>query len=95
MSNTRTCVAWSCRPCSSASAAEPSAWRDIAFAKLRLGEGGRFIAQATIQCHGGMGMTEGLQAIRLARRIMMAEFEFGDRSFHAQRLLDDAARRIA
>lgn len=65
----------------------PDAWRDIAFAKLRLGEAGRFIAQSTIQCHGGMGMTEGLQAIRLARRIMMAEFEYGDRSVQAQRLL--------
>jgi len=28
-----------------------------------------------------------LQAIRLARRIMMAEFEYGDRSVQAQRLL--------
>lgn len=76
-------------------AGEPTAWRDIAFAKLRLGEAGRFIAQSTIQCHGGMGMTEGLQAIRLARRIMMAEFEFGDRSIQARRLLDDAASRAA
>ncbi|MBW6400673.1 acyl-CoA dehydrogenase family protein [Roseomonas sp. HJA6] len=79
----------------SVGAGDPGAWRDIAFAKLRLGEGGRFIAQSTIQCHGGMGMTEGLQAIRLARRIMMAEFEYGDRSVQARRLLDDAARRAA
>lgn len=75
----------------SASQDSPDAWRDIAFAKLRLGEAGRFIAQSTIQCHGGMGMTEGLQAIRLARRIMMAEFEYGDRSTQAQRLLAAAA----
>lgn len=77
----------------SAAAGDADAWRDIAFAKLRLGEAGRFIAQSTIQCHGGMGMTEGLQAIRLARRIMMAEFEFGDRAAQAQRLL--AAMRPA
>lgn len=75
----------------STAAGAPDAWRDIAFAKLRLGEAGRFIAQSTIQCHGGMGMTEGLQAIRLARRIMMAEFEYGDRSVQAQRLLAAAA----
>jgi len=79
----------------SAASGGPVVWRDIAFAKLRLGEAGRFIAQSTIQCHGGMGMTEGLQAIRLARRIMMAEFEYGDRSVQARRLLDDAARRAA
>ena len=77
-----------------AGAADGPPWRDIAFAKLRLGEAGRFIAQSAIQCHGGMGMTEGLPAIRLARRILMAEFEFGDRTVHAQRLLD-AARRAA
>jgi alkylation response protein AidB-like acyl-CoA dehydrogenase len=65
-------------------------WRDIAFAKLRLGEAGRFVAQEAIQCHGGMGMTEALPAIRLARRVMMAEFEFGDRTFQAKRLLADA-----
>lgn len=75
----------------SAVAGGPEAWRDIAFAKLSLGEAGRFIAQSTIQCHGGMGMTEGLQAIRLARRIMMAEFEYGDRSVQAGRLLAAAA----
>jgi alkylation response protein AidB-like acyl-CoA dehydrogenase len=63
------------------------AWRDVAFAKLRLGHAGRFIAQAAIQCHGGMGMTDGLPATRLARRVMMAEHEYGDRAFQARRLL--------
>ncbi|MBL6077103.1 acyl-CoA dehydrogenase family protein [Belnapia sp. T18] len=77
-----------------AGAGDGMPWREIAFAKLRLGEAGRFIAQSAIQCHGGMGMTEALPAIRLARRIMMAEFEFGDRTFHAQRLLE-AGRRAA
>jgi alkylation response protein AidB-like acyl-CoA dehydrogenase len=66
-------------------------WRDIAFAKLRLGEAGRFVAQSAIQLHGGMGMTEELPATRLARRILMAEFEYGDRNWHAARLL--AARK--
>jgi alkylation response protein AidB-like acyl-CoA dehydrogenase len=75
----------------STAAGAADAWRDVAFAKLRLGEAGRFIAQSAIQCHGGMGMTEGLQAIRLARRIMMAEFEYGDRSVQAKRLLATAA----
>ena len=77
----------------SASARPP--WRDIAFAKLRLGEAGRFVAQEAIQCHGGMGMTEALPAIRLARRVMMAEFEYGDRTFQAKRLLADARQAAA
>ncbi|TDH59366.1 hypothetical protein E2C06_27770 [Dankookia rubra] len=61
--------------------------RNIAFAKLRLGEAGRFVAEQAIQVHGGMGMTEELPATRLARRILMAEFEWGDRHAQAARLL--------
>ncbi|MFC7476145.1 acyl-CoA dehydrogenase family protein [Dankookia sp. GCM10030260] len=63
------------------------AWQHIAFAKLRLGEAGRFVAEQAIQVHGGMGMTEELPATRLARRILMAEFEWGDRHVQAARLL--------
>jgi len=69
-----------------AALAEPS-WQNIAFAKLRLGEAGRFVAEQAIQVHGGMGMTEELPASRLARRVLMAEFEYGDRHAQAARLL--------
>jgi alkylation response protein AidB-like acyl-CoA dehydrogenase len=65
-------------------------WRNIAFAKLRLGEAGRFVAEQAIQVHGGMGMTEELPATRLARRILMAEFEWGDRHWQAARLAEAA-----
>lgn len=65
------------------------AWQAIAFAKLRLGEAGRAVAESAIQCHGGMGMTEELPANRLCKRLMMAEFEYGNRVFHASRLLAD------
>jgi hypothetical protein len=34
-----------------------------------------------------MGMTEELPASRLARRVLMAEFEYGDRHAQAARLL--------
>ena len=67
-----------------------AASRDVALAKLRLGFAGRFVAEAGIQLHGGMGLTEELAAGRLARRILMAEFEYGDRAHHAARLLDAA-----
>lgn len=63
------------------------AWAAIAFAKLRLGEVGRAVAESAIQCHGGMGMTEELPAMRLCKRLMMAEFEYGNRVFQASRLL--------
>lgn len=70
---------------------EGEPWQAIAFAKLRLGEAGRAVAESAIQCHGGMGMTEELPAIRLCKRLMMADFEYGNRVFQAARLLAEAA----
>lgn len=70
-------------------------WQAIAFAKLRLGEAGRAVAEAAIQCHGGMGMTEELPAIRLCKRLMMADFEYGNRVFQAARLLADGRAEAA
>lgn len=67
------------------------AWQAIAFAKLRLGEAGRAVAESAIQAHGGMGMTEELPAIRLCKRLMMADFEYGNRVVQAARLLAEAA----
>ncbi len=69
-------------------AAEPaSAWEEVALAKLRLSDVARFFAHSAIQLHGGMGVTEELQATRLAKRILMSDFEYGDGAFHAERLL--------
>ena len=59
--------------------------RAISLAKINVGEAARFVAQSTIQVHGGMGMTEDLKAARLAKCALMADFEFGDRHFHLQR----------
>lgn len=70
---------------------EGEPWQAIVFAKLRLGEAGRGVAESAIQAHGGMGMTEELPAIRLCKRLMMADFEYGNRVFQAARLLADAA----
>jgi alkylation response protein AidB-like acyl-CoA dehydrogenase len=69
-------------------AAEPEPpWEDIALFKLRLSDVARFFAHSAIQLHGGMGVTEELQATRLAKRILMSDFEYGDGAFHAERLL--------
>nr|HMS79686.1 hypothetical protein [Burkholderiaceae bacterium] len=48
---------------------------------------------ASIQLHGGMGMTAELPATRLARRLIVAEFEHGDRTQLLARLA--APARIA
>ena len=61
--------------------------RDVELAKLYIGPLSRRFAAATIQLHGGMGMTEELSASRLARRLLMVEFEYGDAAFYEARLL--------
>jgi alkylation response protein AidB-like acyl-CoA dehydrogenase len=63
----------------------------VALTKIRLGDVGRSTAQSAIQVHGGMGMTQELLATRLATRILMANFEYGDGNYQAERLV--ASRR--
>ena len=63
--------------------------RELDLAKLYIGPASRRFAAGTIQLHGGMGMTEELPASRLAKRLLMVEFEWGDTSFHEARLLAD------
>jgi alkylation response protein AidB-like acyl-CoA dehydrogenase len=61
----------------------------VAQLKFYLARSGRTAAEAAIQCHGGMGLTEELLAARLAKRVVTAGFEYGDGMFHAERLLAD------
>lgn len=66
---------------------DAAGWRrKVSLAKLYAGEVGRFAAHAGIQLHGAMGMTEELLAARLARRILMAEFDYGTRTEHLELL---------
>jgi alkylation response protein AidB-like acyl-CoA dehydrogenase len=60
--------------------------RDAAMCKLYLNTLARRCAEASIQLHGGMGMTAELPATRLVRRLLCAEFDHGDRQQQLQRL---------
>jgi alkylation response protein AidB-like acyl-CoA dehydrogenase len=60
--------------------------RDAALAKLYLNQLARRAAEASIQLHGGMGMTAELPATRLARRLIVTEFEHGHRAHQLRRL---------
>lgn len=62
--------------------------RDAALCKLYLSNLARRAAEASIQLHGGMGMTAELPAARLARRLLCAEFAQGDRFAQLARLAD-------
>ncbi len=60
--------------------------RDVALCKLYLNELARRGAETSIQLHGGMGLTAELPAGRLARRLLCAGFELGDRFVQLDRL---------
>ena len=65
---------------------DPEQTRRLRLLKLCLGDTARFCAQAAIQLHGGMGMSEETLAARLAQRLITNEYRFGDRLFHAKAL---------
>ena len=66
--------------------ADPEQTRRLRLLKLCLGDATRFCAQAAIQLHGGMGMSEETLAARLAQRLITNEYRYGDRLFHTKAL---------
>lgn len=61
--------------------------RTLALMKMSLAETARSCAEAAIQMHGGMGVSEEVLATRLAQRLLASEFRYGDRLTHAARLM--------
>lgn len=53
--------------------------------KVMLGRSGRFVGQAAIQNHGGMGMTEELAVSHFFKRLTMIELTLGNADFHLER----------
>ncbi|MGE4242992.1 acyl-CoA dehydrogenase family protein [Ramlibacter sp.] len=68
--------------------------RTLRLMKVSHAESARASAEAAIQMHGGMGVSEEVLATRLAQRLIASEFRYGDRLTHSSRLLrEDAATR--
>jgi alkylation response protein AidB-like acyl-CoA dehydrogenase len=61
--------------------------RTLGLMKVSLAETARACAEAAIQMHGGMGVSEEVLATRMAQRLLASEFRYGDRLTHASRLL--------
>lgn len=57
----------------------------VSAAKVRIGQGGRFVGQESIQIHGGMGMTEELAVGHYFKRLTMINSEFGNVDHHMKR----------
>ncbi len=57
----------------------------VSAAKVRIGQGGRFVGQEAIQIHGGMGMTDELAVGHYFKRLTMIDSEFGNVDHHMKR----------
>ena len=62
--------------------------RNIAMAKVGVGQASRFVAQNAVQLHGGIGMTEEYAVGHYFRRVMVIEHMFGDPTYHLSRLAE-------
>jgi pimeloyl-CoA dehydrogenase small subunit len=60
--------------------------RNIAMAKVGVGQAGRYVSQSAVQMHGGIGMTEEYAVGHYFRRCMVIEHTFGDTAHHLSRL---------
>jgi alkylation response protein AidB-like acyl-CoA dehydrogenase len=60
--------------------------RNIAMAKVGVGQASKFVSQNAIQLHGGIGMTEEYAVGHYFRRCMVIEHTFGDTAHHLSRL---------
>ena len=57
----------------------------VSAAKVRIGQGGRFVGQEAIQIHGGMGMTDEMAVGHYFKRMTMIDSEFGNVDHHMRR----------
>jgi pimeloyl-CoA dehydrogenase small subunit len=60
--------------------------RDIALAKVGIGQAGRYVSQSAVQMHGGIGMTEEYAVGHYFRRCMVIERLFGDAAYYLNKL---------
>ncbi len=65
--------------------------RDIAMAKVGVGQAGRYVSQSAVQLHGGIGMTEEYAVGHYFRRCMVIERLFGDPAYYLSRLAAEVA----
>lgn len=59
--------------------------RAVSAAKARVGEALRFVAQATVQLHGGLGVSDEMRITHLFKRATAIELSLGDTDYHVAR----------
>ena len=64
----------------------PARARAVSAAKAQIGKAARFVGQAAIQIHGGMGMTNELAVSHYFKRATMIESQLGSADYHLARI---------
>ncbi|MFN7174007.1 MAG: acyl-CoA dehydrogenase family protein [Thermaurantiacus tibetensis] len=64
----------------------PERARAVSQAKAKIAKGARFLGQAAVQTHGGIGITNELAAGHYFKRLTMLESRYGDQDHHLARL---------
>lgn len=59
----------------------------LSAAKARIGQAGRFVAEQSIQLHGGIGMTWEYAGAHYAKRLVMIDHVLGDTDHHVERFV--------
>ena len=69
--------------------------RNISMAKVGVGQSGRFVTQAAVQLHGGIGMTQACSVGGHFKHLHMFEASWGNSQYQSQRFarLTDATPR--
>ena len=65
----------------------PDRDRHVAATKSLVGRVALYVAEETIQLHGGIGMTEEYELAPMARRLIAADARFGDSDHHLERFI--------
>ena len=60
--------------------------RAVSAAKARVGEALRFVGQAVVQLHGGLGVSDEMRVTHLFKRATAIELTLGDTDYHVTRL---------
>ncbi|UPT64510.1 MAG: acyl-CoA dehydrogenase family protein [Hyphomonadaceae bacterium JAD_PAG50586_4] len=67
----------------------------VSAAKVSIGKAGRFVGQAAVQIHGGMGVTEEMRVGHYFKRVTMLDATFGNVDTHLKRYMALTAKQAA
>lgn len=65
--------------------------KTVSAAKVSIGRAGRFVGQAAVHIHGGMGVTDEMRVGHYFKRVTMLDSTFGNVDYHLKRYMAQSA----